>query len=932
MVRVGERFLKQIIQLAKDGADKVDFSSAIGFNVGGFTMPHQGTLPGEIPDDGYSKFWIRDDGYAVLTDSDGNDVVIGSSTEFPTNYDYKYSVGPENTGAKYRTIQEAVDAAEADGTAAYSGRHVLVYPGSYIENVEVHGDGISIGGFTDKDFTILLYGSITFYPTTIADYTISNMFIYNSVDETSTILLTGSATGNVSLHVTNCNLLVGDGYTVDTESLTSGTNTISLYVNNSRFTSSANNSTRIENCNYYEIFDSILECPQQYNLMTIGGKNNSGQAFSSRNCRFFGTIIKNTTNDRVEFGNCIFEVEGTNPAIEWNSPYILRLCGSTLKKDGTPGPCIVMNNGYLDSTGNAFCGTGSAAEPVELNGSASRSIRSNFIEKYIGPYKFPESPVNIFTFPDTDGTSGQVLTTDGNGNLSFETTQTERLPTEAIFTEVYQKIWFDSTAETENNLQSLLWVDDDFTDNSTDRFTQITANNLGSLLITGGEATITCANGSSQSLFLTEGEPMNIPQLFTQVTATATTGSTSTYIYLGVILDGSNYISINWDLLGATIRFQIKVAGVSNYSSNISTSGWPSLPIKLGLSVVGNWFNIWSFYNDEWHLEQSVDVSAYIDFKAVDLTQRYPFFGLAGPGSGTITASFDDYKVGRFGGVGLRDLCVVTNEDGSAYTGLGTHTRYILATMAGPYGSITSASQGVFTFNTQTKELIQTSVIVVERDGKIQNDAAAHAIRHSDGSTRICMSTWGDLGTNQPMIRHELVPSTTDPFDGYYIMSSSDELALTELPVGGSNYDPFLIRKTDGYWYMAYTASGSTTYSFYPVLDRSTDLVTWENVGSDPSSLAYEGSRIVKFNNVEYALYGGRDYMKMYLLEDFSYVGLVNVLSPGTVGNYGTQPHAMIWPEQSTYWLLTFDPYTWPDGAGEVFSWGRIRLFASPRY
>ena len=511
----------------------------------------------------------------------------------------------------------------------------------------------------------------------------------------------------------------------------------------------------------------------------------------------------------------------------------------------------------------------------------------------------------------------------------------ERLPTEAIFTEIYQSVWFDNTTDTEDRWfpPGCKWVTDDFSDPDLGRFTQQTEGTAGTLAIAAGVATVTLPLVGTHSLFVSEGAAIGMPQVTVAATVTGKTGIGGAYLaaVVGVIKDPNNYLCVNWDLQNNNILLQRKVAGVSTFTAGVSTAGWGAFPIRVALTIVGNFAYIWAYYSSTWHLVQSTDLTATIDFKAEDHSLWYGFFGGVAPGTVANTISFDDFHIGRFGGVGVRDLCIVTNPDGSAYDALGTYQRYVLATLAGPYGGIPSGSMGCFVFDTRTKELIQTSVIMCQRGGKVQNDHAGHAVRNADGSTHLLISTWGDNPTNPPMIRHELVAAGTDPLTTDYVMASSAELALTELPAGGAQYDPFLVL-IEGTYYLAYTASESTANDFYPVIDTSTDLATWTNHGMDSDARPYEGSRITKFAGTYYALWGGQSNMRMYTLAPWAYYGLVNALSPGYVDPNQTQPHAMIWPEQSTYWLLTFDPYTYPPTTGPAFSWGRVRLFASPRY
>jgi len=482
------------------------------------------------------------------------------------------------------------------------------------------------------------------------------------------------------------------------------------------------------------------------------------------------------------------------------------------------------------------------------------------------------------------------------------------------------------------NLQQ---VDDQFTDPTTGRFTNVTESLPCTISIAGGALTLTAPAGASHQSLLYEaaGGSLAMPQQITTVQVTAQTGSFGAYcaVLLGFVKDGNNYVVVNWNLAANTLLIQSKIAGVNHFDAAVGTGSWGAFPTTIGISVVGTWLTVYAKLSGApnlWIKVTSFDLSVYINFKAEDLTLWFSSFGLATPGTFDNTVTFKHFQAGPFGGVGVRDICVVTHEDGSPFFASPTAV-YALATLAGASGGILEASMGMFVIDLEKKTFTQTAAIMVLRGGNIQNDHAGCMIREDNGDQHLCVSTWGTDPT-PTRIEYKMVLAATDLLSGKHVISGMAILALTVQPAGYGQYDPFLIRKA-GVWYIAYTVSVAAPAAgnpFFPALDSSPDVIVFANIGSDTTAQRYEGTRILPFNGQSYVLTGGQFNMKMYDLA-MNYIGIVNCISPG---DGTTQPHAMIFPYQALDLLITFDQTKWPTTGGLAFSWGSIRWFASPRY
>lgn len=536
------------------------------------------------------------------------------------------------------------------------------------------------------------------------------------------------------------------------------------------------------------------------------------------------------------------------------------------------------------------------------------------------------------------GTPGNVLTIQPDGTVEGEPLPVvpERIPTQMVFTEVFREAWIDQNVaglpDTRLLPPQLQAVHDQFTDPTTTRFTNVTESNACTISIAAGVLTLSAAAGANRMSLLYEvaGGSLAMPQQFVSVQVTGQTGSLGAYseAIVGFVKDGANYCVAAWNFANNLIQIHTVVAGSHHFDAAVSAAGW-GVPTTIAISMVGTWLTVYAKLSGAptlWVKVTSFDVSVYIDFKAQDLSLWYPCFGHASPGTFANTMTYKNFQAGRFGGVGIRDICVVTHEDGSPYFASPTSV-YALATLAGASGGIVEASMGVFIIDLEKKEFTQTGVIMVNRSGKIQNDHAGCMIREDNGDQHLCVSTWGTDPT-PTRIEYKFVAAATDLLNGSHVVSAMAILNLTQQPASFGQYDPFLIRLS-GVWYMAYTVSTPAAGTpFYPALDDSLDLTTWVNIGSDPTAARYEGTRILPFAGQSYVLTGGQFNMKMYTLA-MVYVGIVNCISPG---DGTTQPHAMIFPYQNLNLLVTFDQTKWPTVGGLAFSWGSIQWFASPRY
>ncbi len=500
-----------------------------------------------------------------------------------------------------------------------------------------------------------------------------------------------------------------------------------------------------------------------------------------------------------------------------------------------------------------------------------------------------------------------------------------------VFSEVYARAYFDGASLERICPTSLRWVDDPFTDATMGRFTNLTTDTLGVFAIAGGQGSIQQAAGAAHSNHIYEGAAVapcsQVMVTLDMVTRVGVIGGSEAF-RLGIFKDVNNYVEVRLDVIANTCSIQVKVGGASAFLGSVAAAWLTTFPYTLAFSVVGNSACVYRYYNGAWSYITGADLTSGVpalDFKAEALATWFGCFGLVSDGAQAKTWTFDNFRVGRFGGTAARDWCVVTSEDGTPNVTAGVVKT--LGTIVDPRGV---GCMGLFDFDLNKKTATQRSLIMVSRGGKVQNDLAGHLILYPNGDQLLSISTWGSGSVAVRILQKLELAATQDITTGSKVVAGMTQLNLTVLPAGGSQWDPMMVLRA-GTWYMAYTASGVAAYSFYPALDTSADRAVWANVGSDPAALRYEGTRILFLNGTPHVVTGGQFDMKYWSLATFTYEGIINLKSPG---DGTTQPHAMIFPDVTSglYWCLTFDQQTWPAASGVNFAWGWVRLFASPLY
>lgn len=453
------------------------------------------------------------------------------------------------------------------------------------------------------------------------------------------------------------------------------------------------------------------------------------------------------------------------------------------------------------------------------------------------------------------------------------------------------------------------------------QLTLTTEGTIGSLSFTGGQCVVSMGSGTRSIIAIT-GPDIEFPDAFISLDVVSNGTNPTGYnnIGVGIAKDANNFIYCSLDRRNNTIRIQVKIGGSNTFlGSTAFTMGFPS---KIALSLMANSAIAWTESGGTWTRRVTQDISSLVDLQSIDLTGWKTSFTVATPNTAVWT--FDNLVFSRFGAVGLRDITLITNEDGSPVDFSGNYR--FTASAAAPAGSHTA----VYEYNPTTHAITQVGVIWVERGGVIYNDLAAHLVQNDDTTWRYLVSTWGNGFGGDIFIAHK--DNVGDLSSGSHLVSGMTELNLPYIPSAGGAYDPYLIRDGSD-WLLAYAITDDTDFSpedFYPAAATSPDMSTW--TGIDAEDAAYnsvEGPKIYvdPDNGTPYIMNGGRGIHPVYD-RDMNYLGEPS-FSPALYNGTDTQPHIMLFQHGDEYRVLTWDNTKY---ASIAFTWGTMKVYGAPKY
>jgi len=464
----------------------------------------------------------------------------------------------------------------------------------------------------------------------------------------------------------------------------------------------------------------------------------------------------------------------------------------------------------------------------------------------------------------------------------------------------------------------------------TGQVTHYTLNTAGSYGISGGKFQVTYPNNATDKTDIgainTASLPMPVLWVEAEVSITGTaTGYSNGGV--GIVKDAGNFVMAVAQQTQSAVRIEARFAGGStSFLANVSKT----IPanFKIALAMVVDSFTIYMDTGSGWQYVTGTGIStATYDFRTVgNLTGWNPGTFSASKG-GAVAWAFDNLKLGRHGGVGMRDQTIVTNEDGSPYRPTAD-TVLFTATLPDARGQ---AYAGVFSLDLTDYSYEQVGAIMVERGGKVYNDLVPHIIYYPSGDRRILIVTWGNGFGGAIDVLHKLETSQ-ELLSGTRIVSGMTQLSLPQSGSSPGTYDPMMVYDSaNSRWLIAYSMTHRTDFSgspFYAAAAYSTDLITWASIGTDTSS-GYEGTKILKVGSGYWIMAGGpagAGTSSRVFDSSMVYQGTLDALFEGGVD---TQPHPMIFPYGSKQVMISFD--NTKHGSGN-FTWGNFLVYESNRY
>ncbi len=352
------------------------------------------------------------------------------------------------------------------------------------------------------------------------------------------------------------------------------------------------------------------------------------------------------------------------------------------------------------------------------------------------------------------------------------------------------------------------------------------------------------------------------------------------------LLSGDDRLAVTYDASG----FSLTVTTASGTTAHRSRrSGRPTGPVeRWALTLTGTRLAALSCEAGAWTARGVVDLRDRLD--------PHDEAWLA-------DVRADGGELRGFGQLGLRDVRLVTEADGSPHRPDG---RLLLtATAAGP-GFFDTAHTSVWSLEPARATLTHLSDVFFRRPDQpgIYGDHASHLVR-VDGRWLLATSTWGDFDLHDQDARvcATLAETGADLLSGRHVLDTRPlPLPTTGLTSVGV-WDPHLVRTDEG-WLAAYV-SARRFFRFHPVVAAGPTLDDLSVVGAVPRLKETEGPTLVR-DGQRWLLLASDGVRRRYPVWEVTADGLVGL--DDLVAPY---PSNIPWPSlvehDGTTWLICFD-------------------------
>ncbi|WP_104107034.1 hypothetical protein [Nocardioides sp. 616] len=267
-------------------------------------------------------------------------------------------------------------------------------------------------------------------------------------------------------------------------------------------------------------------------------------------------------------------------------------------------------------------------------------------------------------------------------------------------------------------------------------------------------------------------------------------------------------------------------------------------PDKLALTLTGTHVSAFCHEDARWVLRGRVDVKDLIN------THDEHWLSSLKAGHRSESALVRRVHAGAFGQLGLRDIRLVTEADGTPCRDGSAY--WLTATSAGP-GFFDTAHASVWRFDPDRRtpgldSLQHTGDLYFRRPDRpgVYGDHALHLVRDA-GRWLVATSTWGDFNREtNASVRVTLAESTDDLLHGEHVLDTRE----LPLPTDGFRsvgvWDPHLVRE-DETWHVGY-ASASKFFKFHPCVASGPSLDALTLRAADTDRRATEGVTLLRID------------------------------------------------------------------------------------
>lgn len=330
--------------------------------------------------------------------------------------------------------------------------------------------------------------------------------------------------------------------------------------------------------------------------------------------------------------------------------------------------------------------------------------------------------------------------------------------------------------------------------------------------------------------------PFARPAPYATVVATPAEGAEGLRVALR---SGNTRLTVVWDQ--GRVGLEVDVEGEVTQHRSRRFGHVDTRPERIALTLTGTHLTAFTSEHDTWVARGRVDLRARLDTRDEAWLAALEI---------DTTGELSALEAGGFGQLGLRDVRLVTEADGSPVR--DGSSVWLSATSAGP-GFFDTAHTSLWRYDTATDTLTHTGDLFFRRPDLpgVFGDHATHVLR-TDGRWWVATSTWGDFeepsrwAARRPSsLRITLADIEHDPRSGEHVLDTTELPVPVEGFTSVATWDPHLVRHEDQWW-VGYV-SASRFFRFHPVLASGPALDQLTQRGASVRRTATEGTTVVPY-------------------------------------------------------------------------------------